>query len=66
MNYEQIKGVVERVATIAVTYAVAKGFVPSAVSADVVAMIVLVGSVAWGWYVNTHTALVDAASTTKP
>lgn len=61
MNFEQIKGIVERVATVGITWAVARGYVPSALGADVVALIVLGASVAWGFYVNTPRAL-DAAA----
>ena len=60
-NLEQVKGVVERVATIAVAWAVGRGYVPEAVSADVIAVVVLALSVLWGWKVNTPASL-DAAS----
>lgn len=61
MNFEQIKGIVERVATVGITWAVARGYVPAALSADVVALVVLAASVAWGFYVNTPRALDTAA-----
>lgn len=60
MNWEQLKGIVERVVTFGVAYTVGKGWVPQAVSADLVGGIVMIASVAWGWYVNTHTALITA------
>ncbi len=65
MNWEQIKGIVERVVTIGVVWAVGKGYVPQAVSADLVALVLLAGSVIWGWKVNTSTALTDAAKAVK-
>lgn len=61
MNFEQIKGIVERVATVGITWAVARGYVPAALSADVVALVVLAASVAWGFYVNTRKSLDTAA-----
>lgn len=65
MNWEQIKGIVERVATVAVTYAIGRGWIPAGLSADLVALIVLAGSVAWGWKVNTAPSLAAAAKETK-
>ena len=64
MNFEQIKGILERVATIGVTWLVAKGLVPQGVSGDLVTLIVLAGSIAWGWRVNTPKALDSAAKAT--
>jgi hypothetical protein len=65
MNWEQVKGIVERVATLVIAYLVGRGVVPDGVSADVVAVIVLVASIAWGWWVNTPRALADAARSTQ-
>ena len=65
MNWEMVKGVVERVATIGVTWLVAKGIVPAGVSADLVAIVVLGGSVIWGVVVNRQAALEKAAEATK-
>jgi len=64
MNWEMVKGVVERVATIGVTYLVAKGIVPPGVSADLIAIVVLGGSVIWGVVVNRPAALAAAADAT--
>ena len=61
MNWEQLKGIVERIATVGVTYAIGRGWIPAGLSADLVALIVLAGSVAWGWKVNTPVALATAA-----
>ena len=65
MNWEQIKGIVERVATVAIAYVVGKGYVPEAVSADLIAIVVLLASVVWGWKVNTAPALSEAAKNVK-
>lgn len=65
MNWEQIKGIVERVATLVIAYLVGRGVVPEGVSADIVAVVVLIGSIVWGWYVNTPKALADAAKSTQ-
>lgn len=65
MNWEQIKGILERVITIVVAWAVGKGYVPSALSADIIALVLLAASVVWGWKVNTAPALADAAKAVK-
>lgn len=61
MNWEQIKGIAERILTIVLAWAVGKGYVPEALSADIVAAVLLVGSIIWGWKVNTKSALESAA-----
>lgn len=61
-NWEQVKGIVERVATIAITYAVARDWIPAGQSADLVALAVLAASILWGWKVNTQPALIEAAA----
>jgi hypothetical protein len=66
MNWEMVKGVVERIATIAVTYLVAKGIVPTGVAENIVTLVVLGGSVIWGVVVNRPTALAAAADATAP
>lgn len=65
MNFEQIKGIVERVATVAVTYAVAKGWITQGIGADVVVAVVAVASVVWGFVVNKPDALAKAADAVK-
>lgn len=61
MNWEQVKGIVERIATVAVTYAAAKGYISQGVTGDIVTIVVLVGGVIWGWKVNTKPSLEAAA-----
>lgn len=61
MNWEQVKGIVERIAYAVIAFVVGKGWLPAAVSADVVAAIVLVIGIVWGWKVNTPAALDKAA-----
>ena len=60
MNWEQLKGVAERLATIGVTYAVGRGWIPADQATPIVMGLVAVASVAWGMYVNTHGALNTA------
>lgn len=62
MNFEQVKGIVERVAMFAVAYFVGKGWIPEAVSGDIVAGIGLLFAIVWGFKVNTPKALEKAAS----
>lgn len=62
MNWEQLKGIVERIATIGVTYAAAKGWIPNDQVAGIVSVVVLLGSIAWGWKVNTAPALKTAVT----
>lgn len=66
MNWEQAKGIIERIATVAVTYAVGRGWIPVGQSADIVAIIILAGGIAWGWKINTAPALQKAATDTAP
>lgn len=65
MNLEQIKGIVERIAMFVVAYIVGKGWLPASVSADVVAAVVLIFTIIWGWKVNTPKALEKAADAAK-
>ena len=66
MNFEQIKGILERVFTIVVTYAVAKGWVPVGLSDQIITVLIGVASIGWGWYVNTHSSLASATTAVKP
>ena len=66
MNFEQIKGITERILTVAVAFVVGKGWITQAMSADVIAVILLLMSVAWGFYQNSPNVLADAAKVTAP
>lgn len=65
MNWEQIKGIVERILTLALMYAVGKGWIPAGIVADLTAGLLLLFGVVWGWKVNTAPALADAAKAVK-
>ncbi len=65
MNFEQIKGILERILTMALMYAVGKGWVPAGIVGDLVAGLLLLFGVVWGWKVNTAPALADAAKAVK-
>lgn len=60
MNMEQVKGIVERLATIGITYAVSRGWIPADQATPLVVGVVAIASVAWGAYVNTHASLASA------
>jgi len=60
LNAEQVKGIFERLATIGVTYAVAKGYIPADQATPLVVLIVALASAGWGFYVNTHGSLTTA------
>ncbi len=62
MNWEQVKGVVERLATIGFGFAVGKGWIPSDMAGTLVTIVVSIGSVIWGLWVNTPKALETAAA----
>ena len=64
MNFEQVKGILERALTVGVTWLVAKGFVPASISAELVTFGLLVASLVWGWVVNRPSVLADAAEKT--
>lgn len=65
MNLEQVKGIIERIVTVVITYLVAKGYVPQALGPEIVTVVIGVITVAWGWYVNTPKVLATAADATK-
>lgn len=62
MNWEQIKGIVERIVTVGLTWLAAKGYIPNDQVANIVSIVVLVGAVVWGWKVNTTPSLVSATA----
>lgn len=66
MNWEQVKGIVERLVTIAITYAVGKGWLPADQATPLIMGAVAVASVGWGFYVNTHKSLNTAAQKVSP
>jgi len=65
MNFEQIKGVIERGVTLIVAWAIGKGYVPAALGGDIIIVVVGIASIAWGFWVNTPKALANAAEATK-
>lgn len=65
MNWEQIKGIVERILLFAAAFAVGKGWLPEAISGDLVAGILLIIGAVWGWKVNTPKALDSAAKSVQ-
>lgn len=65
MNWEQLKGIIERVLTLVMAYLVGKGIIPAGIVNDLVAGLLLIFGVIWGWKVNTPTALTDAAKAVK-
>lgn len=62
MNWEQVKGIVERVAYLAVMWGVAKGIIPNTIAGDLVLVIVSLAAVAWGWKTNTQPSLISATA----
>lgn len=62
MNWEMLKGIVERGITVAVVFAVGRNWVPAAVSADLVAVVVGALSVGYGWWVNRTANLVKSTA----
>jgi hypothetical protein len=65
MNWEQLKGIIERIVTFAIAWAVGKGYVPAGIAGDLTALVVLAAAVIWGWKVNTPAALDSAAKAVK-
>ena len=62
MNWEQVKGVLERLLTMAFMYAAGKGWIPADIVGSLVTIAVSVGSVIWGLKVNTQSSLVQATA----
>ena len=50
---------------IAFGYAAGKGWIPADITGSLVTIVVTVGSVIWGLWVNSPKALADAAAATK-
>jgi hypothetical protein len=61
-NFEQIKGLVERLAYLIVMWLVAKGVIPQTMAGDFVLLLVSVAALAWGWKTNTQPSLVAATA----
>lgn len=61
MNFEQVKGIIERIATLVFAYLVGKGVISQGMVGDLMIIVTAVASIAWGWYVNTPRALDSAA-----
>lgn len=59
---DQFSGVADRLAIAVVTYLVAKGYVPQALSADLIQLLVIAAGLAWGWYVNRPQAILQSAA----
>lgn len=62
LNWEMLKGLVERWAYIGVGALVAKGWLPKEISGDVILLIMFVFGTFWGARVNTQSSLVQAAA----
>lgn len=62
MNFEQVKGIIERVVTVAVTWAVAKEYIPVGIQTEVVSVVILAASIIWGFWVNTNRSLQNSAN----
>lgn len=60
MNLEQVKGIIERILTVVVTYLVAKGYVPQAIGPEIVTAAIGVITVIYGFYVNRASNLAAA------
>ena len=61
-NWSQISGVIERVITAAVMYAVGKGWVTSADAANLVALVIGVLAAFYAYFVNRNTNLAKQAA----
>lgn len=66
MNLEQVKGVIERVITIVVAWAIGKGYIPESIGGDFTTFLVMAVSLAWAWKVNTPASLEAATKAVAP
>lgn len=62
MNWSQLSGIIERIITAAVMYAVGKGLIPAGDAANIVAFILAIGSAIYAFIVNRNTNLVKQAA----
>lgn len=67
ITQEQIKGMLDRagavIATLLLGYLVRKGWIGDTEVAALTPIIILVPTMAWGWWVNRNQALVQSAAT---
>jgi hypothetical protein len=61
-NFEQVKGIIERVAYLIVMWLVAKGVIPQTMAGDLVLILVSLAAIFWGWKTNTQPSLVAATA----
>lgn len=61
-NFEQVKGLAERLAYLIVMWLVAKGVIPATMAGDVVLVLVSLAALFWGWKTNTQPSLVAATA----
>lgn len=64
-NFEQVKGIIERLALVGISWAAGAGYIPQDQVANIAAIVVAIFSVIWGWKVNTKPALEDAVKAVK-
>lgn len=60
MNWIQVQGIIERILTIGLTYAVAKGWVGQDMVANIIQAVIAVGAVGWALWKGTATNQVAA------
>lgn len=61
-NWSQLSGVVERLVTAAVMFAVGKGWITTADTANIIALVLGLASVLYAFFVNRNTNLVKQAA----
>lgn len=61
-SWDQISGIVDRALLVALTYAVAKGWITTSDVQPLLALIVGLAGVAWGAWVNRKAALLNSAA----
>lgn len=66
MNWEAVKGVIERLLYVAAAYAAGKGWIAQSDVASYVALVLGLIGVVFGWYFNRPSVLLDAAAAVVP
>jgi len=64
-NWSQVSGVIERLITAGVMFAVGKGWVTGGDAANLIALIVGISAALYAYYVNRATNLVKQAASVK-
>lgn len=62
LTTEQVKGILDRLVAMLLVWLVAKGYLADGDAATVGTVLIGMGSLAWGWWINRRKSIVQAAA----